>query len=215
MVSYWPDPNRETDELRTEVRDEVRDEVREDVHEEVRALAPRTAIWGCGGLIVGGIIGALLMLLALVAFAPRPEPASPGVGSQYGNLSINMDDAYLTRQVSAAVTQANLPIKLSNVQAEILPSEQVEISADTTNAFPLGAHLEAIAQLRIVNGQLALHIINAQVGGLPLPAQLSSALERPINEKMQQVSAYLLPQGYHITAISSNEHHLQMIISQQ
>ena len=211
MVSYWPDPNRETDELRREVRDEVR----EDVHEEVRALAPRTALWGCGGLIAGGIIGALLLLLALVAFAPRPEPASPGVGSQYGNLSINMDDAYLTRQVSAAVTQANLPIKLSNVQAEILPSEQVKISADTTNAFPLGAHLEAIAQLRIVNGELALHIINAQVGGLPLPAQLSSALERPINEKMQQVSAYLLPQGYHITAISSSEHHLQMIISQQ
>jgi hypothetical protein len=32
---------------------------------------------------------------------------------------------------------------------------------------------------------------------------------------MQQVSAYLLPPGYHIASISSSEHHLQMIISQQ
>jgi hypothetical protein len=206
MVDYWPDANQDTDNLREEVREEV--------HEEVRSLAPRATWWGCGGLVVGAVIGALLMLLTLIAFAPRPQPASPGVGGQYGNLSINMDDTYLTRQVSAAVTQARLPITLSNVQTEILPGEQVKISADTTNSFPLGAHLEAVAQLRIVSGQLAMHIISAQVGGLPLPASIASALERPMNQKMQQVSAYLLPPGYQITAISSSEHHLQMIISQ-
>ena len=206
MVDRWPG----TDPMEQELRDEVR----EDVREEVRSLAPRPALWGCGGLVVGAVIGAVVLALALFAFGPRPEAASPGVGSQYGNLSINMDDAYLTRQVSAAVSQANLPIKLSNVQAEILPDEQVKISGDTTGSFPIGAHLEAVAQLRIVNGQLALHIINAQIGGLPLPASLASALEKPMNAKLQQVSAYLLPAGYQITAISSSEHPLQMIISQ-
>ena len=217
MVQQWPGPGMDqTDRIdRSDMTDrEIREEVREDVREEVGALAPRWALWGCGGLAVGALVGGLVVLLALFAFGPRPEPASPGVGGQAGNLSINMDDAYLTRQVSAAVTQANLPIHLSNVEAEILPGEQVKISGDTTNSFPIGAHLEAVAQLRIVNGQLALHIINAQVGGLPLPAQLASALERPMNEKLQQVSAYLLPPGYHITAISSSAHHLQMIISQ-
>ena len=206
MVDRWPG----TDPMEQELREEVR----EDVREEVRSLAPRPALWGCGGLIVGAVIGAIVLALAIFAFGPRPEAASPGVGSQYGNLSINMDDAYLTRQVSAAVTQANLPIQVSNVQAEILPDEQVKISGDTTGSFPIGAHLEAEAQLRIVNGQLALHIINAQIGGLPLPASVASALEKPMNEKLQEVSAYLLPTGYHITAISSSEHHLQMIISQ-
>lgn len=202
MVNRWPG------------MDPIDQEIREDVREEVRSLEPRAALWGCGGLVVGAIIGAVVLALALFAFGPRLEPASPGVGGQYGNLSINMDDAYLTRQVSAAVTQANLPISLSNVQTEILPGEQVKISADTTGSFPVGAHLEAVAQLRIANGQLALHISDARIGGLPLPASLASALERPMNEKMQEVSAYLLPPGYHITAISSSEHHLQMIISQ-
>ena len=205
MAQQWPGP----------YQTEMDREIREDVREEVRSLAPRATWWGCGGLVVGAVVGALVLLLALFAFGPRAEPTSPGVGGQAGNLSINMDDAYLTRQVSAAVAQARLPIALNNVQAEILPDERVKISSDTTGSFPIGAHLEAVAQLRIVNGQLALHIINAQIGGLPLPGSLASALERPMNQKMQQVSAYLLPSGYQITALNSSEHHLQMVISQE
>ncbi|HEU4785533.1 MAG TPA: hypothetical protein VFS83_19490 [Ktedonobacterales bacterium] len=176
-------------------------------------LTARPAWWGCGGLAVGAAIGALVMLLALIAFAPRPQAASPGAGGQNGNLVINMDDTYLTTQVSAAIGQAKLPITLSNIKAEILPGNQVKLSADTDSAFPLGAHLEAVAQVRIESGQLAMHLISAQVGGLPLPAPITSALERPMNERMQEVSAVLLPPGYVMTAISSTEHHLLMTIS--
>jgi hypothetical protein len=176
-------------------------------------LTARLAWWGCGGLVVGAVIGALVMLLALIAFAPRPQAASPGAGGQNGNLVINMDDTYLTTQVSAAISQAKLPIALSNIKAEILPGNQVKISADTDSAFPLGAHLEAVAQVRIESGQLAMHLISAQIGGLPLPSAIASALERPMNERMQKVSAVLLPPGYVMTAISSTEHHLLMTIS--
>jgi len=176
-------------------------------------LAARPAWWGCGGLAVGAVIGALVMLLALIAFAPRPQAASPGAGGQNGNLVINMDDTYLTTQVSAAISQAKLPIALNNIKAEILPGNQVKISADTNSAFPLGAHLEAVAQVRIESGQLAMHLISAQIGGLPLPAAITSALERPMNERMQEVSAVLLPPGYVMTTISSTEHHLLMTIS--
>ena len=84
-------------------------------------LTARPAWWGCGGLAVGAVIGALVMLLALIAFAPRPQTASPGAGGQNGNLVINMDDTYLTTQVSAAISQAKLPIALSNIKAEIMP----------------------------------------------------------------------------------------------
>lgn len=176
-------------------------------------LTARPAWWGCGGLAVGAVIGALVMLLALIAFAPRPQAASPGAGGQNGNLIINMDDTYLTTQVSAAISQAKLPIALSNIKAEILPGNQVKISADTASAFPLGAHLEAVAQVRIESGQLAMHLISAQIGGLPLPSAITSALERPMNERMQEVSAVLLPPGYVMTTISSTKHHLLMTIS--
>ncbi len=176
-------------------------------------LSSRPAWWGCGGLAVGAVIGALVTLLALIAFAPRPQAASPSAGGQNGNLIINMDDTYLTTQVSAAISQAKLPITLSNIKAEILPGNQVKISADTDSAFPLGAHLEAVAQVRIESGQLAMHLISAQVGGLPLPAPITSALERPMNERMQEVSAVLLPPGYVMTAISTTDHHLLMTIS--
>ncbi|HEY1391460.1 MAG TPA: hypothetical protein VGF38_23185, partial [Ktedonobacterales bacterium] len=56
-------------------------------------------------------------------------------------------------------------------------------------------------------------LISAQVGGLPLPSAITSALERPMNERMQAVSAVLLPPGYVMTAISTTEHHLLMTIS--
>lgn len=155
------------------------------------------------------------MLLGLIAFAPRPLTASPGARDQNSDLSITMDDAYLTQVIAAAISQASLPISLSDIQAEIQPGNQVKISAKTSGTFPVGLPLTAVTQLSVQSGHLAMHIASAQAGGLSLPAAAISALEQQINDKLTRESNFLLPSNYLITAINTTEHHLQMSIAQK
>ena len=175
---------------------------------------PRPALLGCGGLLAGLILGALLMLVGLIAFAPRPQAAAPGSADPNGDLTITMDDAYLTQVLGSAISQSSLPISLSNVQAEIQPNNLVKISADTSGAFPVGVPLTALTELSVQSGHLAMRIVSAQVGGLPLPAGVVSALEQQFNSRLMQAGSVLLPSNYMVTAIHTTEHRLQMSIAQ-
>ncbi len=178
-----------------------------------RTLASRLKIWGCGGLVIGLVIGALATLLGLFALAPRPQVASPVSSVPGGELGISLDDVYLTQLLSGAMSGSTLPIHLSNIQAEILPGDQIKISATTTGQFPINAPLAATAQIRLASGQPTIHFIRVQVGGLPLPAAITTALEQPINTKLAQTMANLLPPGSTVTGLSTSEHHLLMAIS--
>lgn len=180
-----------------------------------RALASRTKIWGCGGLLIGLVIGVLATLLVLFALAPRPQVASPVSSVPGGVLGISLDDAYLTQLLSDAMSSGALPIHLSNIQAEILPGDQIKISATTTGQLPISAPLVATAQIQLASGQPTIHFSSAQVGGLPLPAAITTALEKPINTKLAQTMSNLLPPGSTVTDLSTTEHHLLMTISQR
>lgn len=177
---------------------------------------PRRTFWGCGGLIVGLVLGGLLMLLGLIALAPRPQVAAPSTAGNSGNLSISMDDTYLTHIITKGISQSTtMPITMTNIQAEILPGDEVKLSAYTQSGLPVNAQLTAIAQLRIEGGQLVMHIASAYVGGLPLPAAVVTAIEQPINTSLAQTMSYLLPPGYAVSNVNTTAHRLQMTISQQ
>ena len=176
-------------------------------------LASRPKVWGCGGLLIGLVIGVLATLLGLFVLAPRPQAASPVSSVPDGQLGISLDDVYLTQLLSDAMSGSTLPIQLSNIQAEILPGDQIKLSATTSGQFPISAPLVATAQVRLESGQPTIHFVSAQIGGLPLPAAITRALERPINTKLAQTMASLLPPGSTVTGLSTTEHRLLMTIS--
>lgn len=173
------------------------------------------ALLGCGGLVFGLVIGALLTILGLIALAPQPQPATPNPARTAGNLTITMDDVYLTQVVGSAVSQASLPISLSDVQVEILPDDRVKISGNARTLIPGTNQMVATAQIETRSGTLALHILSAKIGGLTLPAAITSALERAINAKLAEMIQELVPQGYTISGVSTTEHQLRMDISRQ
>jgi hypothetical protein len=74
--------------------------------------------------------------------------------------------------------------------------------------------LTALTQLSVQSGHLSMRIASAQVGGLPLPAAVVSALEQQFNNRLMQTSGVLLPSNYVVTAIHTTEHRLQMSIAQ-
>lgn len=173
------------------------------------------ALWGCGGLIAGLIIGIVVTVFGLVVFAPQPQPATPNPASTAGDLSITMDDVYLTQVVNSAVSQASLPISLSNIQVEIQPNNQVKMSGHASTFVPGGSQMVATAQVGAQSGAPTLRILSASVGGLTLPATVTGALELAINAKLAEQTQALLPQGYVITGVSTTEHNLSIAISRQ
>lgn len=178
-----------------------------------RTLASRPKIWGCGGLLIGLVIGVLATLLGLFALASHPQVASPVSSVPGGELGISLDDVYLTQLLSDAMSGSALPIHLSDIHAEIQPGNLIEISATSGGQFPISAPLAATAQLRLQAGKPTIHFLSAQIGGLPLPGAITAALEGPINTKLAQTMTNLLPQGSIVTGLSTTEHHLLMTIS--
>lgn len=173
----------------------------------------RPQLWGCGGAALGLLLGVVLTLLALVVLAPRPAPASPIAPGSGSAIGISIDDAYLTDVVANAVKGASLPIQLSNVRAEIQPNNQVTLSGNASGPLSTSTPLVAVGQVSAQSGQLSMHILRAYVGGLPLPATVTMALEQPINSNLAQANQTFLPPGYVISGVSTTEHHLQMTIA--
>lgn len=173
------------------------------------------ALWGCGGLVAGLIIGIVVTVFGLVVFAPQPRAATPNPAATAGDLTITMDDVYLTQVVNSAVSQASLPISLNNIQVEIQPNNQVTMSGHARTFVPGGSQLVAIAQIGAQSGAPTLHILSANIGGLTLPATVTRALELAINAQLSEQTQGLLPQGYVITGVSTTEHHLSIAISRQ
>ncbi len=143
----------------------------------------------------------------------RPHRLSTGKTS--GEIGISIDDVYLTQVLADAMSSSTLPIHISNIQAEILPNNRIKLSGTTSGQFPISAPLVATAQLRLQSGQPTIHFLSAQVGGLPLPAAITTALERPINNQLAHTMANLLPSGSTVTGLSTTTHHLLMTITQR
>jgi len=76
---------------------------------DTSTLASRSTAWGCGGLLVGLVIGVLGTLLGLYLLAPHPQAASPVSSVPGGELGISLDDVYLTQLLSDAMSSSTLP----------------------------------------------------------------------------------------------------------
>lgn len=180
---------------------------------DAHPMTSRARTWGVGGLLIGLVIGVLGTLLGLYLLAPHPQAASPDASETSGEIGISIDDIYLTQVLADAMSNDALPIHLSDIQAEIQPGNLIKLSGVASGQFPISAPLVATAQLRLQSGKPTIHFLNAQVGGLPLPGSITTALEGPINTRLAQTMANLLPSGSTVTGLSTTEHHLLMTIS--
>ncbi|HEV8192519.1 MAG TPA: hypothetical protein VGP82_13715 [Ktedonobacterales bacterium] len=180
-----------------------------------RARAPQRA-GGCGAALLAGIIGlvlgVLLMAGYLLLFAPAPRQASPAASGS-DPVTITLDDTYVSQVVATSLTRTQPSLGLSNVGAQINPGDQLLISG---NANTLGAArpFTATADVFVNNSALAIRVTAVQLGGLPVPDTLTSALEGSINNQLRQTSASFLPpnSGYAIKRVSTTAHRMTIFV---
>jgi len=141
-------------------------------------------IWGGVTLLIGVVLGALLAVAWLVWLAPAPQtPLPTPVG--HGSVSLTVDDAFLTNVAQNAANNAGLPLPITNVHAHIQPNDTIAITGDVGGIlFFGGTHFSAVAQPRVVNGRLTIHLLSGNIGGATAPSATLTALETSINQQL-------------------------------
>lgn len=141
-------------------------------------------VWGVVTLLIGGVLGALLTVTWLVWLAPAPQAPLP-TPAGHGDVSLTIDDAFLTNVAQNAANNAGLPVPITNVHAHIQPNDTIALTGDAGGILFFGAtHFSALAQPRIVNGHLMIHLLSGNIGGATAPAGTLSALESSINQQL-------------------------------
>lgn len=169
---------------------------------------------GCLAPAIGGVVvGILLALIALAVLGPQPRAATspPATSSAPAHATLTLDDAFLTQISADALHQARLPFTIANTRVAIHPDDQIAISADATIG-PLTRQLAVTGTLAAVDGRVQVHVTQAEVGGLGLPAALDAALESALNAKLATLNDLFQFGGtsYAITSLTTQEGQLTL-----
>ena len=147
-----------------------------------RRTWPQLLLTGFGGLIAG-------MLLMVVIFAAtgsaRAVPGSNGSQAAAWDLSYVITDDYLTAQAKAGSSLIQDPHMNVGTDGKVTLTGKVSVIGP---AVPLRATL----QPTIVDGNLRLAVVSAQLVGLPLPGFIERQIEDTI-AKAQQLPTLAVP----------------------
>lgn len=165
---------------------------------------------GCLGGLIGGVAGgALLLLLAAFLMAvAAPDPPPPGPGPQ-PDLRVTFTEEFLNRYVEQPAD--------STIAINVLPNNQVELTADTTvDALGVPFPVQLIGLIQVTtNGQTPqVALLNTRVVGIEfdLPGLFSQDLQT-INQNLQQMVediAATLGFPVNVTGISTSDTAVQV-----
>jgi hypothetical protein len=149
--------------------------------EGVQPRTPAPARWPALMLAaVGGVLAGMLLILALTLFSgPRVGPGSPGNPSADWDSTIMLNDAYLTAQAKAGGSgQIQDPKLHAGADGKVTMTGKV-------NILGAAAPLTVILQPTIVDGELRMTVVTAQVGRLALPEPIARDIEKTIASAME------------------------------
>lgn len=163
--------------------------------------------WGCGGLL----LGVLLAVLGLVVLAPHPSFAPAGPPPAH-DISITVDDRYLTRLVGEGVARANLPFVIRGISAHAAPNNVVVITGQAQIAGVASAELKAQAQAYASDGTIAVRNLYGSIGGVGLASAATDVLQTAINARIAAERQLLMQGGiqYRVVGVSSADGQLTL-----
>jgi hypothetical protein len=147
-----------------------------------RRTWPQLLLTGFGGLMAGML---LMVLIFAVTGSARAVPGSSGSQAAAWDLSYVITDDYLTAQAKAGSSLIQDPHMNVGADGKITLSGKVSVIGP---AVPLRATL----QPTIVDGNLRLSVVSAQLVGLPLPGFIERQIEDTI-ARAQQLPKLAVP----------------------
>jgi hypothetical protein len=123
-----------------------------------------------------------------------------------------MDDTFLTSLVIEGVSQADLPVQVTQIHAHIQPNSVVFVQGHSPL---LNRQLTMTAQLEASDGTMVMHVTSVKVGGLSMPARLFRSFEQRFNAEAANIIGSLKVGGrpYVVHSISSVDGLLTVALS--
>ncbi len=174
------------------------------------AVTNAQLMWGLGGVVAG----MLLVVLAQIWLLPAP-PLPPAARHGTADVTVTITDAYLSDAAGDALAHAGLPVPVSNVRAHITPGNIVTLAGDLAT-LPGGGprHVQAVAQVSVIDGQIAIHMVDGSIGGLAIPAPMLAIAQSAINDRLRAAVPALSTgsRTYRVTSMSSTSGSLTVTV---
>ncbi len=143
-------------------------------------------------LLVGIFVGiAATLLFALSIGGTRPALSTPT--AQGGDIIIQGGIVYTTHLVNNGLRSSGM-VNASNVQVTMAKGDLITIDGDDQLIFGLTRHFTIVVQPIIRTCQLQMHVISANLSGIPV-TQFVATFENRINQQMQSKPS-ALPGGF-------------------
>lgn len=165
---------------------------------QVRSLArglpasrrPQSDTWRAflAPLVLGALVGALAVL-ALQGLLQNRLAApggtatnSPAPAGQTANLQVTMSAGLLAALIQDSAARGRLPLQLENVRVQTAPG-QLTVNGDVpVLGRPVGG--STVFEPYVADGRLAMRVVQAQFGALPIPGDVVLLAERPMNDRI-------------------------------
>ncbi len=166
--------------------------------------------------LIGVIIG-VVGFLAIGLFVISPPTISQAAPGQPWDVTLDITDAFLTTQMNKPRASSSgissIPIQLSDAKAAMHADGTVTITgnlgrsggtaAPSVGRLPINTNgnvaVEIVLRPKAADGKLTVEVVSAQLGPLPIPANLGSLLDGPIND---QIANALNGQSFAITELT-------------
>lgn len=156
--------------------------------------------------VILGVVGFLVVGL----FAVTPPDISPAAPGQPWDVSIEISDTFLTTQLNEVQqnSSSTVPIRLTDAKGVMRADGTVTITGNagvgnTTVRLPnLAVPVTIVLRPTATDGKLTVAIVSSQLGVIPVPGNLGSLLEGPIND---QIANALSGQPFTLTELTVSD----------
>jgi LmeA-like phospholipid-binding len=166
--------------------------------------------------LIGVIIG-VVGFLAIGLLAISPPTISQAAPGQPWDVTLDITNAFLTTQMNkpraSSSGSSSIPIQLSDAKAAMHADGTVTITgnlgrsggtaAPSVGRLPINVNgnvaVEIVLRPKAADGKLTVEVVSAQLGPLPIPANLGGLLDGPIND---QIANALNGQSFAITELT-------------
>ena len=140
------------------------------------------------------LVGVVGTLLALAFLAPQPTSPKIAVPTAH-DLTVSVDDAFLTQQVTDGLAKATLPMKVSNVVAHVAENATLDLSGDLPDAPHLSGTpartFSAVLSLAVQDDTLTAQVQSITFGALVLPEAVVTAFKSSLASAFDSAGASL------------------------
>jgi LmeA-like phospholipid-binding len=170
--------------------------------------------------LAGGILIGTVFTLAALALASHPLPILPMTSSGESDVTVTLDDAFLSAALQTGLQQDHLPFVIRHAGAHCVPGGRIVATGQASlGRLPLGIQSDLAMTLQPVaqQGRLHVHVLDASVGALALPSAVNTAIEDALDRQLASVGGQVSLGGrfgphYVVTGVATTDGHLTLTL---